>query len=388
VNCDTFKNKLPEFLNHELFDDMKNSMQKHMKECSNCQKLYEEELYINDLLKEALDNDNIKFNSCRNSVMKQIDKNKYSKNTFNLNKTYYRVKKQLFKYSSLAAVLVIALFTSVEMNTIGNENLKTYNLVSNDQNSINETRNEQVAISEPISQNKTDDKHIEDKKQNVQDEKEKAVQKSNTYEVAKAEPASSVSTNESKQTPVGKNTTPSTEQKVESDTSSRANGSSSVGVGISKFSIQPLTTLSSEQEASTVWKTSSDKSVKIGMIGKGDINKDQGIATIAVEYLNENKQIRLVAEGNGLETPRYIEWFDNKTILCIIGPAYEVNSYGGNLYKVNISDGSIESVYKVSSSYEQVIDAKKVDTGFEITIRQFDENFTKSQDRKQIIQIK
>lgn len=98
ISCLTFKRRLNDYIDGSITDDLKASMDKHIQNCKNCKMLYEEELQVENAFKDVLNIRNIKFNSSRDEIIKNIDKNRYSKNFSN--KLYYRLRKNIVVYAA------------------------------------------------------------------------------------------------------------------------------------------------------------------------------------------------------------------------------------------------------------------------------------------------
>lgn len=110
MNCSTFIKKLNDLVEGSVSNDLKNAMGEHMNNCPSCKALYQEEKNIDEMLKAALDIDNVEFRSSRSEIMKNIDKNRYSKNPFK--KIYYHLRKYSIPYTSCAALIVLLLIIS------------------------------------------------------------------------------------------------------------------------------------------------------------------------------------------------------------------------------------------------------------------------------------
>lgn len=110
MNCSTFVKKLNDLVEGSVSNDLKKAMEEHMNNCSSCKALYKEEKNIDEMLRASLDIDHIEFKSSRVDIMKNIDKNRYSKNP--LKKMYYHFKKYSIPYTACAALIVFLLIIS------------------------------------------------------------------------------------------------------------------------------------------------------------------------------------------------------------------------------------------------------------------------------------
>lgn len=110
ISCDSFRKKLNDYMEGSLSMDMNDAMEKHMKECRECRRLYEEERKIDDIFTEALSSRNLQYNSIRNEILKGVDKKRYNRNFGK--KVYFSVRKNYQKYISGVAAMILV-FVSV-----------------------------------------------------------------------------------------------------------------------------------------------------------------------------------------------------------------------------------------------------------------------------------
>jgi len=81
--CVILRKKINEYIEGDIDDDLNRTIEEHMEQCENCKKLYEDELRITLMLKMAFTANNIKFKSCRNNVIKSINRARYGKGFMN-----------------------------------------------------------------------------------------------------------------------------------------------------------------------------------------------------------------------------------------------------------------------------------------------------------------
>ena len=112
MDCNIFKKALEDYVQGNISSDIKIGLEKHMDQCENCKRLYEEETKIDKDFKMALSIDGMEFNSSRTSIIKSIDKNRYSKKTSN--KILYKFKRYKNRYLSYA-VAVIAMIVIIPL---------------------------------------------------------------------------------------------------------------------------------------------------------------------------------------------------------------------------------------------------------------------------------
>lgn len=101
MSCINFRNKVREYIDGELHNDLKEFMDKHLEKCEECRNFYIEEKQLDDLFEIALIHPEIEFKSCKDNVMKKIDKNKY------VNKA--RIYKSLVMAASILILIVIGI---------------------------------------------------------------------------------------------------------------------------------------------------------------------------------------------------------------------------------------------------------------------------------------
>lgn len=130
ISCLTFRKRLNDFIYGTISDDLKKSFEEHIQNCKSCRIIYEDELQIEKAFKEAINVRNIKFISSRDEIIKNIDKNRYSKSFSN--KLFYRIRKNFITYAA-SAVLLISLttgglyFYNIYINNQNKETAQNYN---------------------------------------------------------------------------------------------------------------------------------------------------------------------------------------------------------------------------------------------------------------------
>lgn len=87
--------------------DLKDAMEKHLKECKACREIYTEELFIDSAISKNVSCDNVKFSSIAADVMKNIDTTKYHRDP--RNKLYYSIKSHIPVLTAIAAILFITI---------------------------------------------------------------------------------------------------------------------------------------------------------------------------------------------------------------------------------------------------------------------------------------
>ncbi len=103
ISCLTFKKRLYDFIYGSISEDLKRSMEDHIQNCVDCQKIYKEEIQVEKAFKDVINIRTAKFSSSRDEIMKYIDKNRYNKSFSN--KLYFRMKKNIVVYAASAVLL-------------------------------------------------------------------------------------------------------------------------------------------------------------------------------------------------------------------------------------------------------------------------------------------
>lgn len=79
MNCNECKDRIIEYIDGTLSEEMDYEIKKHLLECESCSKYYEEEILIDKAFSEELKLENMNFNGSRNKIMASIDREKYNK---------------------------------------------------------------------------------------------------------------------------------------------------------------------------------------------------------------------------------------------------------------------------------------------------------------------
>ena len=87
--------------------DLKDAMEKHLKECKACRDVHSEELFIDKALSAKVNCDDVKFSSIAADVMKNIDRTKYQKRSGN--KIFFSIKEHLPACAAIAALIAISI---------------------------------------------------------------------------------------------------------------------------------------------------------------------------------------------------------------------------------------------------------------------------------------
>ncbi|GCD11285.1 DUF4652 domain-containing protein [Clostridium tagluense] len=142
MNCNIFKKGLEEYVLGNISNDLKIAIEKHMDGCESCRRMYEEEVKIDRDFKMVLSIDGIEFNRSRASIIKAIDKNRYSKKTSN--KILYNFKKYKNRYLSYA-VAVMAMIVIIPMMLKGFGGVNFNNATSKKTTAINNSSEKEAS---------------------------------------------------------------------------------------------------------------------------------------------------------------------------------------------------------------------------------------------------
>lgn len=132
---------------------------------------------------------------------------------------------------------------------------------------------------------------------------------------------------------------------------------------------------------STPWKTYN--SVKACIDGKGETASEEGIGKVIVKDSSGKMYSYEIADNKKQDSPKYVEWWDDKNLLIVIGLGYGTISQGGSLYSLNIETGKLSLVYKVNDKQNvvAVTKVKNKDSNYDLYIKMLvfeDDNYTKS----------
>jgi|GEM_PF-3161129 len=342
MNCSTFNKYLKDYMEDKVFMEVKNSMDEHLKTCSNCKNIYDKEMEIDKIFHSVLVGDNISFKSSRVNIISQIDKNRYSKNP--LVKLKYSLIRNRFKLmSTLAAAMFV--FIIIHGNVLSK--LMEKPIVSVASNEMSKDKVNEVK-SEPKSE-------ITDKKLSKEEVKQDKVM---DYKSLVNELGTMNKAYENTYVP---------EFKISSRLQNK------------------------KYDYPSSWKASPSKKFSVLLDGKGEMLDaegsagiiqgalEEGTATIVVKdnKLNQYRDINIVNK-NTQNSPLYLEWADDDNLLVIVGANNGSVVRGGNLYLLNINTGNATLVYQAPNDKEQVATVKKLDKSLELNLAVYeDENFEK-----------
>jgi hypothetical protein len=287
MDCKIFVKRLTDLIEDNISYDLKDAMLEHITECEACRALYEEELSIDETIKRGLSIDPRFFKSSRAEIMKSIDKNKYG--TSSMKKLINYLKKYRGTYTSLAAVIVAAIFIAPYISING-----------------------------------------------VSFGAKKSISYENASSLAKSTDKKSESNAELRIT------APQAQPKKEGAEATQDNSISINSFDLKNYNVSFEKKVLDKQYNpiyNTAWEYSQTKKFSATVEGRGEASQDEGVATIVVREQKTGEQWAVSLLENEMKqmTPKFIRWIDDENLLVIIGLANGHASLGGRLYMLNIS---------------------------------------------------
>lgn len=313
MNCKTFMRKLPDFIENAMMHDMSEAMEKHMKECNSCKKTFDEEKDIDLAFSMALDIDDISFNSCRADIMKNINKNRYSKSP--INKIKHGLKKFQIQIISTAAVFLMTLVISpyIMQQYVGSSSTESGIVASkaNEDNKLMAQNNENSSLVSILNDGREEN----------------------------TEPEQSVGIFD----------------KIDRDSDEMQLLINSKKIYVPEFTKVDLE-VDEELDFATDWTESPDKSLKVAIEGRGSEAKEQGIGKLVFINKNTSKMWKLSLANNESKqfTPMKVSWYDNENLLVIFGYGQGRVTLGGDVILLNAFTGKAVNIY-----WEYSLDNKK-----------------------------
>jgi hypothetical protein len=333
--------KLPEFMENTMIYDMKEAMEKHMNNCIECRCAYEAEKSLDEMFVNALQFEDIKFNSSRAEIMRSIDKNRYGKGP--IKKVKYGLKKFRWQIVSTAAVLVIGI-TSAPL-------IMGLNSQENDPNQF---------IASGQIESVQDNSNMASMKQAVLPKEE--VENNRMGIASFNEPQSFAATEDTKQVYM-----PVFEKTV-----------------IDKVA---------EPDFGSPWKKSPDGALEVSMNGKGINAAEEGIADLIISRKTDSALWKFSLMNNDMKqfSPMFVEWFDNENVLVTMGLGYGTVTFGGDLILLNVNTGKTFNIYPEYSmdNKNQVVNVVRKENTLELTLRLYeDDNLISYKEEKRIFTFK
>lgn len=299
MNCQVFEKRLMDLVEDNISYDLKEATLEHLNKCEHCRALYEEEMAIENTFKTGLSTEGIYFNSSRVDIMKNIDKNRYGKNT--LKKLNYHIKKFSGLYAA-AAVLIIA--TSFIAPYIFGGSAKE------------DIASSKMSIESKASAAKKEDT-VQSNDLSIMDTKDDSTAKS-----APVEKKSAIVIPEDPAAPSFKK-------------------------NVLQKTVEP--------NFNTPWQVSPNKKFEATVEGKGNTGEEEGIGKLFIKDLTTGERwtfeiVQDVKKGEQ-NTPKYVKWIDDDNFLVIVGFGHGTVTRGGALYLMNVTTGKL-----VNADVERKID--------------------------------
>lgn len=318
ITCQMFRKKSEEYIRHEVTDDMREALKKHMENCPDCREYLNEEIKLQKAYKEVINN-NIEFNSLRSDILNSIDRNRYGKSL----KARFRINILRHKglYSGLAAACILIMLVSFK----GGVNALYDN--------------------------------FQTKKSSVSYSQQKSTSASNENTIANS--------NEKKDTAVTK----ADEGKTE-----KSNSEVAPQEALPQFKKEELIEVKN-QEFNAPWKTSANELLSASVMDKGSEAQEEGIGKIGVKN-NKTKEMWQfsVVEDAKQYSPKYLEWWDDENILLIYGLGFGTTTRGGDLYLMDINTGKVTLIYSTNSKAAEVTKASRVNNDIQLLINVYDDD--------------
>lgn len=301
MNCDIVRKRLFDFIEGSVSNDLHEAIENHLNTCDNCRKIYEEEKELDELIKASLNTEHIEFKSSRAEIMKSIDKNRYSKSPWN--KLRFHFKRYNKQYLASAACLIFFLVISP---LIKNQ----YNRLDKPEGASEEFKMEKRTLeNQNIRSFNADTRELSEEKEDFQKEKD--------------EP------------------TVFFDKKVQF--------------------IKEEVKDEKQIEFNTPWQDSPNKKFKATIEGKGQYAIEEGIATVVIKEMENNKMMKYsIIPYEKQLTPKYIQWLDDENLLLIIGFPYGTITKGGDLYMLNIQSNNNYLVYDTKDKKKEVTSLQKI----------------------------
>ncbi|GFP77803.1 DUF4652 domain-containing protein [Clostridium fungisolvens] len=308
MNCDSFGKKLDLYVENQLQKEMKKLMDEHVIECESCRKLYEEEKELDDILSKSLSFEDVDFKSSRVEIINSIDKNRYKKGYKNNIKYHFIKNRSRYAIAASFVVMITSiafLKTRTNFFTIGSKSEKA------------------VAMEK------------EDKSLSIiaQDEKTGAAKdgaKANSvalYDVAGTNNISNILFNMSE---------------------------NYSAINLVKTSEENLKDALSKGKSKV--KDSPSGKYQAYIAGKGsNLDKEgTGIVVIKDNTSNSTKYYNVSAVDAKDRSPLYLEWYDDNTLLIVVGLPNGKATEGGSVYAVDVNRGNTVLVYGANTPLVQV----------------------------------
>ncbi|MBB6698125.1 DUF4652 domain-containing protein [Clostridium algidicarnis] len=338
MKCDVFRKKIYDYIEDNLQNDMKISMEEHINKCPNCRDIYEKEMGIENTLKDSLDVNTNMFTNLRGDIVASIDKSRYSKSIPK------KIKFHFFRNSK--RYITLAVFAFVFLMSVPYLNRNTFN----------KDESLKMAIVDP----KEDlNKDLKLKSENLGN---KGMDISNEENRSSAEDRNTVvlEINKDEYKAISKRLADETYDKSE---------------------IIPLFTKETisydyKPQDSTPWISSFNMDTSICIEGKGSYYLKDKSGSIIVRDNAKNEAWKISLEGKEKDKnyPMYLEWADDKNIFVIVGIENHDISPGGNLYSINLDTMKASLVYNPTANKEKITSVENNKDSLELKTISFNDD--------------
>ncbi|MCY6354673.1 DUF4652 domain-containing protein [Clostridium sp. ZS2-4] len=380
MKCETFTDNLEKYILDDLCDDLKIKMEEHMKFCSHCRELYEEEMLFEQAIEESLNFEDVDFKSQKQKIMSKIDKDKYKKDII------IKTKVNPIKYIKWCAPIAAAAAFILMVNPIAKFKIesspqKEIASVTENIDSKNSTLN-----SNNIPGNVTDaipDKEGKDNKEG-KETKEETYKKTEIKQDDKKQ-ITSIPNNDSGKSTVNNdnsNESANNSEKLIPDIVSQdgenkkdiamniedkndlKDESLNIGVELEKISIEDNNRkVSAMMIEDNIWCNSPNEKLSYSTAdkGKSDIIEENRDKIFIKDLKNNKKWLFRLSDNKNKVFIKYAKWIDDESLFVVSKMMKKNVVQHEELYMVNTITGKGLMVYKTGNSKRSIVDVEKND---------------------------
>lgn len=397
MNCKEFQEMIELYVNQELPEELSQHMGEHLSECDRCNEIYNEELFIKASIVEALDLDNIVFESQKDKIMNSIDKNRYSK-AYTNNRVDFTKLMRCFKIGMpvAAAIAFVLLLNPIERFKLF-EN-KSSSISSEDTSSIH-TADKPIINSTNDSAKSTNAQEDSSKKADMNLEKAKEIKTDNSANEKVAlnndNNVKEKNSNDSFKQPGDKsevkdNDKPNTGNKDDntlapSGDKQNENNSSSDNSGLQAEDNTNEEEIGNNDLANNIYY---EKETDINVRFNKKLYMDDPITKVASGWVDSpNKQFQSLIKVNDVyldkiyikdtsrnivwsmekdnnptnSIPKFVEWFDDDNIFVVMNGT-EDNVKKEELYLLDVAKGNGTMLYKLYGGSKSIVGINRINT--------------------------
>lgn len=122
MNCKLVRRNIQRLINNELNSEEQEEMLRHLENCSDCKKEYNQQLEIEGELTKIFSTDSVDFKSSRKNIMDNIDKDKY-RNSAPKDLGFMR-RRNIKIISSIVAALIVISVISIATRVVNFNNIR------------------------------------------------------------------------------------------------------------------------------------------------------------------------------------------------------------------------------------------------------------------------